>query len=629
MAKDARALREEAAEAAAQGKHKRALAAYLELERLEPRDAQWAKRAGETYRRLGNDKSAIAAFERSADRFAQNGFLVQAIAVCKLILQIDAKHESTLQRLSQMNEEVGQGPTRAQGLADHNLALHDDPNVQALRRRTKTLDPQLLAKLHGETRGMRPPSPPPPLAAKPGTPRAGGPSLPGVGPAPATATPAVTQPMWPPAQSAPPVATPPPSAASGGTAPPRPALAEGTPPPPGTDVFTARARDSSAPPPVAVPRTRAAPLTPSGMPVARTRSRPITLTPGAPLEQVELAKEVEKSYEHSSPGITVIPIDGEGDVTEPVDVGAATRDSSPIIEVDASPDAIDAEIEESTELELDDLEEIPLAEPKPISHVAQQALAATPLFAGMPAEALEALVEELTLVRLEPGQVLFHEGDVGDALYVVAEGEVSIQAEGPPRVEMARLGANTFLGEVALMTDQPRSATVTAVGPAELLRIDRHTLAKVLANHGDLLVAVLRFVRDRLVDRWVRTSPLFRPFTDGERTEVASRFKFLEINSGATLLTAGTKPDGLYIVLAGAFEVRRDNAPIGSVGPGELMAETALLSGTTLKSDVIARGKCLALYLAAREFRELIMTHPSVLEYIGEQSEASRQLQIL
>src|SRR5688572_28290544 len=134
MAKDVRALREEAAEATASGKYKRALAAYLELERLDPRDAQWAKRAGETYRRLGNNKHAIEAFERSADRYAQNGFLVQAIAVCKLVLQIDPQHAEALRRLGQMNEQLGAGPTRAGGMAENNPALHENPNVAALRR---------------------------------------------------------------------------------------------------------------------------------------------------------------------------------------------------------------------------------------------------------------------------------------------------------------------------------------------------------------------------------------------------------------------------------------------------------------------------------------------------------------
>src|SRR5262252_5204283 len=138
MAKDGRALREEAATAVAAGKHKRALAAYLELERLEPGDAQWAKRAGETYRRLGNNANAIAAFERSAERYAQNGFLVQAIAVCKVILQIDPNHADTLRRLAEMNEQIGAGQTRAATMAENNPALHENPSVAAIRGRTTT-----------------------------------------------------------------------------------------------------------------------------------------------------------------------------------------------------------------------------------------------------------------------------------------------------------------------------------------------------------------------------------------------------------------------------------------------------------------------------------------------------------
>jgi hypothetical protein len=134
-------LRDEAAEATAGGKHKRALAAYLELERLEPRDAQWAKRAGETYRRLGNNKNAIEAFNRSADRYAQNGFLVQAIAVCKLVLQIDPQHAATLRRLAQMNEQIGMGPTRAQGFAANNPGLYESPNVAAIRRAAPPASP--------------------------------------------------------------------------------------------------------------------------------------------------------------------------------------------------------------------------------------------------------------------------------------------------------------------------------------------------------------------------------------------------------------------------------------------------------------------------------------------------------
>src|SRR5262249_5485589 len=156
-------------------------------------------------------------------------------------------------------------------------------------------------------------------------------------------------------------------------------------------------------------------------------------------------------------------------------------DSTPILAV---PEEVD-------ELELADIEEIPLPEPRVLGQAAARALAATPLFAGLPSDALEAIVENLSLVSLEPGEHLFREGGSGDAAYVGVEGEVAVQAEGPPRVEMQRLGPGAFLGEVALMTDQPRSATVTALSPAELLRIDRVTLSRVLEHHGDVLRAVL------------------------------------------------------------------------------------------------------------------------------------------
>jgi CRP-like cAMP-binding protein len=548
MAKDARALRDEAAEATASGKYKRALAAYLELERLEPRDAQWAKRAGETYKRLGNNKHAIEAFERSADRYAQNGFLVQAIAVCKLVLQIDPNHAEALRRLAQMNQQLGVGPTRAGTMADNNPSLHENPHVAALRRPGSTINPRTKT-------GRIPPI----------------------------------------------------GAGTGSTPIPQP-----DPEPP----IIARTRTPS-PPAIAT---------------SRTKSRPIQLPPGAAINEVKLSTEVPEARprDSSTPGVHVIPIDDDDvEMAHELDTMDYDRASAPVIEIQPPDEEHEAQVEELDELDLADIEEIPLPEPLYMGEAAHKALQATPLFAGLSSETLEALVSHLTIVHLEATEVLFQEGEPGDALYVIVEGEVAVLAEGPPRVEMARLGAGSFIGEVALMTDQPRSATVAATTPSELLRIDRVTLSRVLADHGDVLRAVLRFVRDRLVDRWMRTSPLFRPFGEAERFELAAKFNFLEIEDGTRLIDAGSKPDGLYIVLAGHFVVQRDNSTLATLGAGELIGEHALLSGGVFKSNVTARGKSLALHLPAGEFREIIMTHPHVLEYISEQTEHSRRLHLL
>lgn len=579
---DARRLREDANTALAAGKFKRALAAYLELERLEPKDAQWPKRIAETLRRLGKNSDAIDAYERSVERYAQSGFLVQAMAVCKIILQIDPQHAGTLRRLAEMNEQVGAGPTRAAHLAENNPNLHADENVAAIRRASTST---------GQTI-------PPPMTGLPPL---------GTVPLPRTITPIKPRTLTPTRNTA----TPP--AGSPLTQPP----IVGAP-----VIGTPRAKSSTTNPPLNI---------------SRTKSRPVKLSPNASLDTLQLSREIPLAFpSEEQPGVHVIPLEDDEVELIPDDDELVIEDvprqsvASIQIEIEPPDERVEAEIGEPTELELSDFEDdIPLPEPRAIAVAAQRTLAATPLFAGLPSAALEALVEELQLVSLAPGDVLFREGDPGDALYVIAEGEVSIQAEGPPRVEMARLGPGTFLGEVALMTDQPRSATVSAATHAELLRIDRGTLSRVLANHGDVLRAVLRFVRDRLIDRWMRTSPLFRPFTEDERRALAAKFRFLEIDAGTQVLGKGQRPDGLYIVLAGRFVVARDGTPVAQLGPGDLIGETALLSGGVFKSDVTAHHRSLALCLPANDFRVMIMTHPHVLEYVGEQAEHSRRLQIL
>ncbi|HEU4612935.1 MAG TPA: cyclic nucleotide-binding domain-containing protein, partial [Kofleriaceae bacterium] len=384
------------------------------------------------------------------------------------------------------------------------------------------------------------------------------------------------------------------------------------------------------------PRGRKPTSTPPPIAMSRTRSKPITLRPDQPIESIRLRDEVPDSFEREeNSGVYVIPIDEQGalldEAAEAYPVEATDEYSEPLaVEVELPGEDIPVDtFEDATELDVEDIEEIPLPEPRIVGVAAAEALASTPLFAGLSEEALASLVQQLTLVHLSRGEVLFHEGDPGDALYVICEGEVSVSAEGPPRVEMARMGAGAFIGEVALMTDQPRSATVAATQDAELLRIDRKTLSMVLATHGEVLSAVLRFVRDRLVDRWQRTSPLFRPLDMADRAAVAARFKFLEIDAGTVLLSPNRRPDGLYIVLAGSFQVKRGGAPVARIGPGELIGETALLAGDVFKSEVVALGKSLALCLPAGDFRDLIMTHPHVLEYIGEAAEHSRKLQIL
>lgn len=666
MAKDARQLREDAAAAASAGKHKRALECYLELERMEPTDAQWPKRVAETYRRLGKLRDAVSAFERAADRYAQNGFLVQAIAVCKLILQIDPAHVDTQQRLAAINAAQGAGPTRIGTLSDNHPSLHENPAVALLRSRRGT----------GEEGRSRPPSSNPPVVSFVESPPQRPPSTPPYGyPVPASTAPAGS--LYPPGPTAPPGGYPPPippaTASSSGSYPQTSdaaisldeddadinALANelnqslyGTagaagpggpatpgrqaapyPPPPGYPDPAAQSRTRTqsggfgrpAAPPAPYPRAVTPP--PFGaVPQpsrAESQSQPIVIERGMALESVTLGSVMPGSHQQrddgSQPGILIIPLEQPED-SAAIDIEIDEESQRALL----SDQAIELD---PADLEADDpgsSSDIPLAAPRLVGAAARQALAATPLFARLNERQLEALISRIDLMTLAPGQVLFREGEHGDSLIVIAEGEVIVEAMGPPPVDPTVLSAGAFFGEVTLITDHPRMTTVTAKTMVEALRIDRDALAFVVARHPEVVTALLRFVRDRLVERWMRTSPLCRPFTERQRREFASRFRFLEIEAGSVVMAPGDTADGLYIVLAGQFIVSRDNSIAARLGPGELIGETVLMTGEPLQSAVIAQTKCLALWLPVEHFQEVIMIHPHVLEYVGAQAERRR-----
>lgn len=685
MAKDLRQLREEASTASAAGKHKRALECYLELEKSDSTDAQWPKRVAETYRKLGKTPDAVAAYERSAERYAQNGFLVQAIAVCKLILQLDPANQSTLRRLAEINAAQNSGPTRIGALSEMHPSLHVNPSVARLRGNTAPnglFDGEGRAStaeiLTVATERARTSSTVPPIA-EPARRAAAG-SIDGLAsPSPAHTAAAVgpaasgTWPTTAAQATGGSVANPGPSGTASGFAaaparpsvPPPPARGPSVGRPPGPppaptrnladESGVPRAR-TTAPPqlstdaaiaPRVVNVTSVAPrsssasplagantgtLTPADTlppPVARTRTKPITINPGAPLDSVALHEVVpgarELHEDGSSPGIRLIPL---GDAPRSSTLDDIFAEDDPI-SVTNGADDIDvaaAEIEEAEELNLDDIEEVGDGPGRRMSAAARSALRNTPLFSSMDPAAMETLVAKLDLVTVSANDELFHEGDQGDALFVVTEGEVAVIAEGPPRVEMQRLSAGAFFGEVALLTDTPRTATVQAVSDAELLRIGRDTMAALLEHHPDVLRALLRFVRERLVDRWTRTSPLFRPFDDSERTSLVTRFRFLEVDEGARIIAANVKPDGLYILLAGRADAVRGDQVLGQLGPGDLLGESALLGGAPINYDVRACGKCFALCLPSADFREIIMTHPHVLEVVGEVADARRKV---
>ena len=99
---------------------------------------------------------------------------------------------------------------------------------------------------------------------------------------------------------------------------------------------------------------------------------------------------------------------------------------------------------------------------------AVEALGRCPLFVGLDEESRRAIALTLRTRRFRRGEVLFHEGDPGDALFIVASGAVKVVVpsdEGDEAI-LATLRRGDFLGELALLDGAPRSASAIAIASA-------------------------------------------------------------------------------------------------------------------------------------------------------------------
>jgi len=121
------------------------------------------------------------------------------------------------------------------------------------------------------------------------------------------------------------------------------------------------------------------------------------------------------------------------------------------------------------------------------------ALARCPLFAGLGEDDLVGLAREMRARRFRRGEVLFHQGDPGDALFVVTSGavKISLPSEEGDEAIIATVDPGDFFGELALLDGAPRSATATALEPTETLTLARQRFRELIAGEPALRDALL------------------------------------------------------------------------------------------------------------------------------------------
>ena len=215
-------------------------------------------------------------------------------------------------------------------------------------------------------------------------------------------------------------------------------------------------------------------------------------------------------------------------------------------------------------------------------------LASVPLFRPLTVEQRDLLLDSATEQIFTAGHVLIRESDPPDRLFVILSGRVrvlEVAADSPVELIVGELGEGEILGELSVLRNQPRSATVVAVERTHCLVIPQAEFLKVLQSSAELAVSLLRMLAGRLYETDRRLSR----FAPDPVTGLAGRRAFYD-QYRRLAAVARRRKTGALVLVVDVLQLRTINDRFGyGVGDDALRTVADALVEATRSTDLIVR----------------------------------------
>lgn len=255
-----------------------------------------------------------------------------------------------------------------------------------------------------------------------------------------------------------------------------------------------------------------------------------------------------------------------------------------------------------------------------------------PLLRDLDEESRQAFRKEMVPVAYDPGTVILREGDPGTSLFLIVDGEIRVtklQPSGEEK-EIATLNAGEFFGEFALLADQKRHATITAVTRCTILEIPKKTIREIGKKHPSTLDVIKKFYRQRMQDLMLKNLPFFQLISEEKRSQYLGELHFLRFGSGTPIIKQGEKGGGLFLILLGEVEVITETEGgeeklLAVLGEGEYFGEMALLKRKPAMATVRSRNLVEIVQVPPKTFFQILADHPPIWRKMQEEVE-KRQL---
>ena len=233
------------------------------------------------------------------------------------------------------------------------------------------------------------------------------------------------------------------------------------------------------------------------------------------------------------------------------------------------------------------------------------------LFAHLAAAELEAIVEVMTPVDCQEGDAIIRQGDKGDAFYLVTDGLFDIHVDGVGKVA-GDLGCGKSFGELALLYNAPRNASVVASVPAKAWAIDRATFRAAMAVRSRETQAE--------VCAQISGAPLLKHLTKSQLTKVADAIKYQTFAAGDIIINKGEVGNAFYLIKKGSVlctDIGTSSAAIADVplDAGTYFGERSLLRDEPRAATIVATTDVEVMVLDRRAFQNLLGPLEEVMNF--------------
>jgi cAMP-dependent protein kinase regulator len=232
----------------------------------------------------------------------------------------------------------------------------------------------------------------------------------------------------------------------------------------------------------------------------------------------------------------------------------------------------------------------------------RQAISKNFLFASLTEDILAKVIGAMFEVKKVTGDIVMREGDEGDNFYILEDGECEFLIKDNVVGKVASGGS---FGELALMYDSPRAATVRVATPTALLwGVDRQSFRQLV------LTSTLK--KRRMYESFLQEVPILQTLTNYERSTLADAFQEKVVSKGDKVISQGEDGDAsFYIVAEGAARVTADvggsERDLKSLTKGDYFGEIALLERKPRAANVVVESdKATMLYIEGDAFHRLL-----------------------